>query len=550
MTPVSAKFSTYLTHHGQKRKYPQFCFNIRIDQPDPFFQPGKTCMHFVRHLGAPPLRCESGVREQLNERTAFVDGSMIYGSTFDLEKKLRDSFGGRLAENYENLLPCNEKGCPRGIITKYHCFMAGDHRPSETPTLTVPHITWLRRHNLIADALRRATGIRNDEILFQEARRIVIAQLQHVTYNEFLPALLDDFTMNYFNLQSRSSGHSDVYNDRLDPRTINAFGVAAYRMGHSLVRNIVGHDRGFGKIQVFNVSDFFEVPDLMFKNGYEFMARWMSRAPKSRSDRFLVNGIRNELFKSPIEGEDSETMSLDLGALNIQRGRDHGIPPYNAYREFCGLRRARFFATVPGGLVDHTPQAAAALQRTYRHPDDIDLYAGGLSETPRKGSILGPTFQCLIGYQFGLYKHGDRFWYERTFPENAVAAFTQEELVQIKRTTYSKVMCSVLKNIGGHFHSFQPRLLLRPEIERNQLQSCNRILRGNRLGFDITPFARRLLRLRGRRRAALGVSFPRNPGTRFLRLVKPRSVFYSPINPGRVFPIRRRISFHRPKRTI
>lgn len=70
-----------------------------------------------------------------------------------------------------------------------------------------------------------------------------------------------------------------------------------------------------------------------------------------------------------------------------------------------------------------------ALYRTclflfFRHPDDIDLFAGGMSETPLPGSILGPTFQCLIAYQFSLYKHGDRFWYERTFPENPLAAFT------------------------------------------------------------------------------------------------------------------------------
>ncbi|XP_061177755.1 peroxidase-like protein [Saccostrea echinata] len=576
MTPVSARFSTYLTHHGQfidhdviatpsekdknnkdildcctqKRKYPQHCFNIEIDKLDPFFKPNKTCMHFVRHLGAPPLRCESGVREQLNERTAFVDGSMIYGSTFDHEKKLRGgklAIGGRFAENYQNLLPRHEKGCPQGITTRYHCFMAGDHRPSETPTLTVPHITWLRRHNLIADALRRATGIRNDEILFQEAKRIVIAQLQHVTYNEFLPALLDDYTMNYFNLHSRPVGHSDVYNYRIDPRTINAFGVAAYRMGHSLVRNTVGHDRGFGNVQEFPVSDHFEVPDLMFDHGYEFMARWMSRAPKSKSDRFLVDGIRNELFKSSEKGmNESETLSFDLGALNVQRGRDHGIPPYNVYREFCGLKRARFFATAPGGLVDHTPQAAAALQRTYKDPDDIDLYAGGLSETPRTGSILGPTFQCLIGFQFSLYKQGDRFWYERTFPENPLAAFTKDELAEIKQTTYSKIMCSVLKNIGGRSHSFQPRLLLRPDRRRNTPQSCSRILRGNRLGFDITPFARQLLRLRDRRRAALRFPSPIYPSTRrFIRLVRLSPLFLSPINPGIGFLLRRRTIIRR-----
>lgn len=74
----------------------------------------------------------------------------------------------------------------------------------------------------------------------------------------------------------------------------------------------------------------------------------------------------------------------------------------------------------------------------FRHPDDIDLFAGGISETPDKGSILGPTFQCLIAYQFSLYKQGDRFWYERKFQENPVAAFTKG--IQYKTVYVSSTM--------------------------------------------------------------------------------------------------------------
>ncbi|XP_055996607.1 peroxidase-like protein [Ostrea edulis] len=575
MTPVSSTHSMYLTHHGQFIDHdviatpsemagtmqnpqsigdccfpndqikPDACFNIYVVQPDPFFPPNQYCMNFVRHAGAPPLRCENGVRQQINQRTSFVDGSAIYDSDYSSEKDLRAPDFGRLKENFQNLLPPHPRGCPAAIMTDYHCFVAGDHRPSETPTLTVPHITWLRRHNLIADALRHATGITDDETLFQEAKRIVIAQLQHVTFNEFLPGVLDDKHMNDFNLRSHPIGHAEVYNRYIDPRTINAFGVAAYRMGHSLVRNSVGHDRGFGDVREFPVSEHFERPDLMFNNGYEFMARWMSREPKSRSDRFLVDGIRNRLFESPPDPRmhPSETLSFDLGALNIQRGRDHGIPSYNAYRQFCGFYRANFFAAVKGGLDFHSPEAAAALQRTYSHVDDIDLYAGGLSETPLRGSILGPTFQCIIAYQFSLYKHGDRFWYERTFPENPVAAFNPAELAQIKQTTYSKILCSVMKNIGVP-HSFQPSLMLRTNIPGNAPVPCHVLLQGSPLGFDITPFAQQLLRLGGRRGPFVLRPSPLNPGMRSIMQVRgpglDRDMFMAPINPGRVIPTGRR----------
>jgi hypothetical protein len=74
------------------------------------------------------------------------------------------------------------------------------------------------------------------------------------------------------------------------------------------------------------------------------------------------------------------------------------------------------------------------------HVDDIDLFAGGISETPLPGGILGPTFQCIIAIQFSLYKHGDRFWYERTFQENPVAAFTPGKFTKLEKGKCAVIM--------------------------------------------------------------------------------------------------------------
>lgn len=87
--------------------------------------------------------------------------------------------------------------------------------------------------------------------------------------------------------------------------------------------------------------------------------------------------------------------------------RDHGIPGYNQYRAFCNLTLARDFddlkKEIPSPIVER-------LRRLYLHVDDIDLFPGGLAETPLKGGVVGPTFACIIGYQFRLLRRCDRFW--------------------------------------------------------------------------------------------------------------------------------------------
>eukprot|EP00105_Crassostrea_gigas_P025286 XP_011445822.1 PREDICTED: peroxidase-like protein [Crassostrea gigas] len=526
--PVSSTFTTFLTHFGQFIDHdvistpsmtegdppnPVFdccspnvnkyaCFPINVPDGDSEFS-GKTCMNMVRHAAAVPLDCNSGVREQQNQRSSFIDGTALYGFNRERELLLRVRNGGRLLESdrIQGLLP--RSTCPAGISTPFHCFIAGDHRQSETPTLTVVHIAWLRRHNLIADALRTATNITDDETLFQEAKRIVVAELQHVTYREFLPAVLNYRFMRVFNLRTRFSGHSNYYNPSVDPRTFNAFGAAVLRMGHTMVRNEVGHDDGRGRVQQFNLKDHFEDPNLMFSppHGFEHMARWMAKNGKSRGDHAFVEGLRNKLFEGPAGPFPAETASFDLGALNIQRGREHGLPAYNRYREFCGLRPAAHFSNRFGGLVDHSITNAAKLARVYRSTDDIDLFAGGMSETPVRGGILGPTFSCLLAYQFSLYKHGDRFWYENNDHENPLTAFTGPQLAQLKQITHSKILCSVLKDDKGSLN-YQPRLMEHQDNYRNEPRPCRQILRGSPIGYNFKPFVDQLVSLRGSRREA------------------------------------------------
>ena len=117
-------------------------------------------------------------------------------------------------------------------------------------------------------------------------------------------------------------------------------------------------------------------------------------------DRRLTEEVGNHLF----EEKGKAFSGLDLGALNIQRGRDHGLPGYNKYRELCGLSRAETFSD----LLEINPVWAGNLGRVYKDPEDVDLFVGMLLEKRVEGGIVGPTLGCLLGTQFRALRRCDR----------------------------------------------------------------------------------------------------------------------------------------------
>ena len=144
--------------------------------------------------------------------------------------------------------------------------------------------------------------------------------------------------------------------------------------------------------------------------------------------------IREQLI---IEGEPPNGIVGDLTAINMIRGRDHGLPGYVQYREACGGRPADKF----DDILDTIPIAQVNRLKSfgiYKKVQDIDLFAGGMSEKAEAGSALGFTFTCLVGRQFRDFRDGDRFWYER---DDHQTGFTIEQLDQIRHSTLAKVIC-------------------------------------------------------------------------------------------------------------
>lgn len=162
----------------------------------------------------------------MNQATHYLDGSMIYGANDEMAWALRAFSDGKLSSQMKNgyeFLPqadeplqqcqvssdtptCYKSGnfvlsfvtvtlCLKVIqVVEYPCLclLLGDVRVNLHPQLAVMHTIWLREHNRIAGNLTLLNPDWDDETLYQEARRIVIAKIQHITYNEWLPLVLGE----------------------------------------------------------------------------------------------------------------------------------------------------------------------------------------------------------------------------------------------------------------------------------------------------------------------------------------------------------------------
>lgn len=118
-------------------------------------------------------------------------------------------------------------------------MLAGDSRANEQPGLTVYHTVWVREHNRLATELHYLNPHWEDERLYQEARRIQIAEMQHITYNEWLPIVLGPDYMAELDILPVTYGYNNKYNTSVNPSIVNNFATASFRFGHTLVQGML-----------------------------------------------------------------------------------------------------------------------------------------------------------------------------------------------------------------------------------------------------------------------------------------------------------------------
>jgi hypothetical protein len=445
---------------------------------------------FSRTRPAPGTGVSRTPRMHVNTISSYIDASNVFGVDNSRLDWLRDgSNDGNPANNAATLmLPDGylPKATARGNVAASppmdlmgpltgqpaNAVVAGDVRANENIALTATHTLFAREHNRIVGALPRALP---DEEKFQIARRVVGAESQFITYGQFLPALgvnLSPYPGYRPNVNSSLSeefavvgyrAHSMIHGE-FEPTVANDRYSAAQRA--FLARNgVVSEDNGNGTTTlVIPLSAAFGNPDLLQTVGEKEVLESLGESQYKNDEQF-DNSLRSVLFQVPKPGVDPQTCGTpvinencfvgvtDLGALDVARQRDHGIPYYNDLRRAYGLAPRRSFTDITGESTDRLPRGldiddprilrftalrdidgsaidpegeshnegavqavrrttlAARLKAIYGDVDKVDAFVGMVSERHAAGSDMGELQRAIWRRQFEAIRDGDRFFY-------------------------------------------------------------------------------------------------------------------------------------------
>ncbi|XP_066524928.1 eosinophil peroxidase [Hoplias malabaricus] len=445
--------------------YPQHTYHNFTLPPIPFSDPRtrvQSCMPFFR--SAPSCVGPSIAnrhREQLNAITAFVDASMVYGSSDTLALSLRNltSPHGLLSHNQlhsdhgleylpylprtsTQLDPCGprQENRPFSLSAKNtanssasmgnltFCFQAGDSRANEHLGMIALHTLFLREHNRLAEELHKLNPHWSPDTLYQEARKILGAVHQVLTWDHYLPRILGPKALS--ELMPPFKG----YDPKVDPSITNSFSTAAFRFAHVTVHPVVNRlGPGYQLHSEYPPlplhQSLFASWRVVEEGGIDPVLRGLLLSPAKLQapQQMMVEELTERLFQA------QGGLPLDLGALNLQRGRDHGLPGYSAWRQLCGLSIPANESELIGILGN--VGLAKKLLSLYGTAQNVDLWVGAISEPALPGGRVGPLLACLLAKQFRALRDGDRYWWER----EGVFSFVQRDT--LRTVSLSRIIC-------------------------------------------------------------------------------------------------------------
>jgi dual oxidase len=426
--------------------------NIPIPKCDSLYDPGctgrvvipLTRSRYWMLSGQSP----NNPRQQLNEITPYIDGGLFYGPVKAWSDALRSFTDGRMACSDANCLypiqntiglPLSNPPPSRDHYLKdaRRYFAIGNPRGNENPFVLAMHIMWFREHNWQATRIKAKYPGWNDEEIFFEARKWVIAEHQKISIYDWLPAFLG---------AGQQAPPYTGYKQQQHPGIADVFQAAAMRFGHTLIPpgvyrrdaqctfyNTTGGVQGApGFIAIRTCNTYWNSPDIVRDWGnIEYTLQGMASQITEREDNIITPDLRGFVF-GPLE-----FVRRDLMAVNIQRGRDHGLPDYNTARVEYGLEPITDFDDIPNKINPNNefePAIWTNLRTIHQNRTDlIDIWTGGILETRPEGP--GELFSAVLLDQYTRIRDGDRFWFEN----RVQGLFTPEEIDIINRTTLGQI---------------------------------------------------------------------------------------------------------------
>lgn len=453
------------------------------------FNAGDPLERFRNDLGSIPFTPDNRVRgENINTVTSYIDAFNVYGGTNGRLDWLRNGkVDGDPTDNQATLmLPGGylPRADARGDASTAPTMAvdggltanpaarreAGDVRANENMALTAMQTLFAREHNRIVQAISSSPrGARlSDETKFQLARRVVGAEEQYVTYNEFLPAMgvrLARYAGYNSNVNASLSNefatvgyraHSQVHGEfEIDGAGLSPTAIA------SLQKQGVGVD---GTELTVPLGVAFFNPDLVNTIGLGPVLAGFAGERQYKNDEQMDESLRSVLFQVPGNAADPSTCFefqptppppacftgvVDLGAIDVARARDHQLPSYNAMRRAYGLPAVTSFTQITGErtdsmqgmsiddprildfvqLFDRNGNAlplgdqedavrgvrrttlAARMKAVYGSVDNLDAFVGMQAEKHVTGTEFGPLQLAMWKAQFTALRDGDRYFY-------------------------------------------------------------------------------------------------------------------------------------------
>uniref|UniRef100_A0A1I8BWQ4 NAD(P)H oxidase (H2O2-forming) n=1 Tax=Meloidogyne hapla TaxID=6305 RepID=A0A1I8BWQ4_MELHA len=421
LTTMFAFFSQVIAYEimqSTQNSCPLEMHKIPVERCDPIFDKdceGKTDIPFTR------AKYDKGTghglnspREQINERTSWIDASFLYSTQEPWVAALRSFENGTLLEGpMPGYPPFNDPHIPlinppppqiHRLMNPERLFILGDPRINENPGLLSFGLILFRWHNIQALRLQQEFPEWTDEELFQGARRLVIATLQSIVLYEFLPVLLS--------ISKEEIPEYQGYNPHVPPGISHSFATTAFRFPHTLVppalllrkrngkcefRKEVG---GFPALRL--CQNWWNAQDIVREYSVDEIVLGMASQIAEDEDHIVVEDLRDFIF-GPMH-----FTRLDVVSTSIMRARDNGLPGYNQLRKAYKLK-PKDWTTINPKLNETNPEKIKKLASLYDFKiDRLDAYVGGMLEADGNGP--GELFSAIIKDQFLRLRESDRFW--------------------------------------------------------------------------------------------------------------------------------------------